>query len=944
MAMVGAHIHVAGTCTQISTCAQRAESACRHPTPSASGEQSGQIHSSLHSASSLRLRRKAKYGGHSPHYRRANLSCYCSLLDDVRNTVSTLLNGKNDRIEIKGTAVLHRRNLFALTDPLFNIEDDVSDLIGQKVECKLVSVEVDKETGVGKKSDAAIFGGWLQNTVTPERPEGLSYTLTFNVDKNFGEPGAILIKNYHQNWFFLEHITLHMPSGTDIHFQCSSWVYNNDEYGGVPRAFFANNLYLPQQTPKGLVDLREAELKQLRGNGKGERKRPDRIYDYDVYNDLGNPDKDPDLARPILGGSQQLPYPRRCRTGRAMTKADAKSEKPTELLEFVYVPRDERFDHVKRSDFLGSSIKSFVHEVLPTIEEFLQRNDDFDNFKDIKRLYESGISLPILDLKSVLSAAEKASEFKDPFEVIGELTDENSSDGSLLKFPQPQVIQDNEQAWSQDDEFARQTLAGLNPIVIQRLKEFPPRSSLDVSLYGAQESAITAADIEGSMEGLTVNEAIEKNRLYILDYHDVYFPYLEKINALEGKAYASRTVFFLSNEGRLKPLAIELSLPQSLDGKPAKKNRVFTPNGNAARWNLAKIHVNINDSGVHQLVSHWLRTHAVIEPFIIATRRQLSAMHPIYVLILPHFRNTMNINALARKELISADGVIESTFSPGKYSMEMSSVAYKSWRFDEQGLPADLLRRGMAVEDPSANHGLRLLVEDYPYAVDGLEIWWCIKEWVQAYVGHFYKDAATVKSDAELQRWWTEIKELGHGDKKEGWPDLNDSGKLVEVMTTLIWIASAHHAAVNFGQYAYAGYMPNKPTMGRKLIPEENDTHDDARLLSSDPVTYFMRLVSRQSQAVQVMAVIEILSSHASDEEYLGQRTMTPFWSSDKDLLQSFEKFGQRLKDVEAEILQRNKDSRLFNRRGAANVDYTLLVPSSGAGITGRGIPNSTSI
>ncbi|KAH7440315.1 hypothetical protein KP509_04G101300 [Ceratopteris richardii] len=572
-------------------------------------------------------------------------------------------------------------------------------------------------------------------------------------------------------------------------------------------------------------------------------------------------------------------------------------------------------------------------------------NDDFDDFNDIKRLYESGIELPLSSLTSVLSAAEKALELKDPFEVMGELTDQESSDGNLLQFPKPQVIQANEQAWSQDDEFARQTLAGINPMIVQRLKEFPPKSALAASLYGPQESAIAAADIEGNMEGLTVSEAINQNRLYILDYHDIYFPYLEKINASEGKAYASRTVFFLSGEGRLKPLAIELSLPRLVDGQPAKNNRVFTPTGNAAHWSLAKIHVNINDFNVHELVSHWLRTHAVIEPFTIATRRQLSAMHPLHVLLLPHFRNTMNINALARKGLVLADGIFESFYSFGKYSMEMTSIAYKSWRFDEQGLPADLVKRGMAVEDLSSDYGLRLLVEDYPYAADGLQIWSCINEWVQAYVGHFYKDAIRVKSDEELQRWWAEIKEVGHGDKKEGWPDLNGTNELVEVLTTLIWIASAHHAAVNFGQYAYAGYMPNKPSMGRKLIPEEDDTHnEDATLLSSDPVTYLMRLVSKQSKAVEVMAILEILSSHASDEEYLGQRTSTPFWSSDQNLLQAFEKFGQRLKEVEAEILERNKDTHLFHRRGSASVDYTLLVPSSNAGITGRGVPNSISI
>jgi len=73
--------------------------------------------------------------------------------------------------------------------------------------------------------------------------------------------------------------------------------------------------YLPSETPEGVKRVREEELQHLRGNGQGERKKFDRIYDYDVYNDLGDPDKDPDLQRPVLGGAEH-PYPRRCRTGR----------------------------------------------------------------------------------------------------------------------------------------------------------------------------------------------------------------------------------------------------------------------------------------------------------------------------------------------------------------------------------------------------------------------------------------------------------------------------------------------------------------------------------------------------------------------------------------------------------------------------------------------------
>lgn len=90
---------------------------------------------------------------------------------------------------------------------------------------------------------------------------------------------------------------------------------------------------------------------------------------------------------------------------------------------------------------------------------------------------------------------------------------------------------------------------------------------------------------------------------------------------------------------------------------------------------------------------HRLNTHAVIEPFVISTNRNLSVLHPIYKLLFPHYRDTMNINALARESLINADGVIEQSFLGGKYAVEISSAAYKNWVFPEQALPTDLIKR-----------------------------------------------------------------------------------------------------------------------------------------------------------------------------------------------------------------------------------------------------------
>lgn len=92
-----------------------------------------------------------------------------------------------------------------------------------------------------------------------------------------------------------------------------------------------------------------------------------------------------------------------------------------------------------------------------------------------------------------------------------------------------------------------------------------------------------------------------------------------------------------------------------------------------------------------------MNTHAVIEPFIIATNRQLSVLHPIYKLLQPHFRDTMNINGLARQILINAGGVLERTVFPARFAMEMSSFVYKNWVLTDHALPVDLLKRYLHV-------------------------------------------------------------------------------------------------------------------------------------------------------------------------------------------------------------------------------------------------------
>ena len=42
---------------------------------------------------------------------------------------------------------------------------------------------------------------------------------------------------------------------------------------------------------------------------------------------------------------------------------------------------------------------------------------------------------------------------------------------------------------------------------------------------------------------------------------------------------------------------------------------------------------------------------------------------------------------------LSIAACLQATFTPGKYTMQLSAKAYESWKFKEQGLPHDLVAR-----------------------------------------------------------------------------------------------------------------------------------------------------------------------------------------------------------------------------------------------------------
>ncbi|XP_042514345.1 linoleate 13S-lipoxygenase 2-1, chloroplastic-like [Macadamia integrifolia] len=793
---------------------------------------------------------------------------------------------------------------------------------------ELVSAQLDPKTGLAKDTIKG-YASWVSQT-----EENAKYESELVVPAKFGDVGAVLVENEHSTDLFIRTIVLNGSPTGPLNITCNSWVCPQSE-NPLKRIFFTNKSYLPSQTPSGLRRLREEELHYIRGDGQGERKAWERIYDYDKYNDLGDPDKSNELARPVLGGKEH-PYPRRCRTGRGPSDKDPLSEKRSHK---VYVPRDEGFSDLKSLTFYGEVLTAELDALLTQIRAVLtDPNLGFSSFPAIDSLFSEGMDLP--QVKDQKLSEKHSSGLAKSIKPEGD---------QILRFKIPEMIYRDPFSWLRDEEFARETLAGVNPYSIILVTEWPLKSELDPTIYGPPESAITAEIVEqGIGNSMTIDEAIKGKKLFMLDYHDLLLPFVKKVREMEGTTlYGSRTLFFLNPDDTLKPLAIELTRPPIYE-KPQWKQVFFpsTDNTDSWLWRLAKSHVLAHESAHHQIVSHWLRAHCCTEPYIIAANRQLSAMHPIYRLLHPHFRYTMKINSLARKSLLNANGTLERMFSLRKYSVELSSVAYaKFWRFDMESLPKDLIRRGMAVEDPTTEHGLKLIIKDYPFANDGLLLWTAIKQWVSDYVNHYYPDPGLVESDQELQAWWTEVRTQGHGDKKDEqwWPDLKTQENLIEILTTIIWIASCYHSATNFGMYAYDGYFPNRPTIARTNMPTEDPSEQDLKKFMENPSLAYLQSLPTQIQATTGMVVVDVLSSHSIDEEYIGEK-MEASWAENPVTKAAFEKFHERIKDIEGIIKDRNMDLKLKNRTGAGIMPYQLLKPFSNPGLTGMGVANSITI
>uniref|UniRef100_A0A3Q3N136 Arachidonate 15-lipoxygenase B-like n=1 Tax=Labrus bergylta TaxID=56723 RepID=A0A3Q3N136_9LABR len=365
--------------------------------------------------------------------------------------------------------------------------------------------------------------------------------------------------------------------------------------------------------------------------------------------------------------------------------------------------------------------------------------------------------------------------------------------------PLPVYVQKH---WKEDEFFAYQFLNGVNPMLIRQELKFPD----DMIIMDLQNENIYLCDYK-LLDGVEANT----------------------INGIKQYLMAPLVLLQRTPDDKLMPIAIQLKQT------PGDNNPIFCPTDSEYDWLMAKIFVRSADFNFHELNIHLLRTHLLAEVFAVSLLRNVPMVHPLYKLLIPHTRYSLQINLMARNRLISKDGTFTKYTACGGEGMftilkrSMASMTYSSLC-----IPDDIAERGMEA------------VPNYYYRDDGLKLWDIIHKFVKGILNCYYKSDADVEKDSELQKWISDI--FVEGFLSNGFSTV---AALVKFVTMVIFTCSVQHSAVNSGQYDYGAWMPNTPISLQLPPPTTKGTTSEATMLETFPDV---------NVTVQGMAIMHLLS------------------------------------------------------------------------------------
>lgn len=424
--------------------------------------------------------------------------------------------------------------------------------------------------------------------------------------------------------------------------------------------------------------------------------------------------------------------------------------------------------------------------------------------------------------------------------------------------------------WKEDTFFGGQYLNGTNPTLIKKCVKVPENFPVTDDMVAPSLGAST-----------NLQKELQNGHIFLADYGILQGVPANTINGRPQYIASPMCLLWKNPEGQLLPIAIQLSQT------PGKNVPIFLPSDSEYDWVLAKIWVRSADFQLHETDTHLLRTHLLAEVFSIATSRQLPMGHPVYKLIFPHLRYTLEINCFARTRLIGPGGIFDQASATGKGGVPVLL----------RKVTAELTYSSLCVPDDIKGRGMDQ-IPNYLYRDDSLKIWAAIESYVSDIINYYYTSDEMVKEDPELQAWVAEVFKEGFLENKSSEVpySLETRASLIKYLTMAIFRCSAQHAAVNSGQFDFYSWMPNGPTTMKSPPPSTKGVTTMKTILETLPDV---------NATTSGVTVVWVLSNEPMDRRRLGEYPDELF--TEKTPLQSIKKFQDQLSEISKSIQERNK-------------------------------------
>jgi len=396
-------------------------------------------------------------------------------------------------------------------------------------------------------------------------------------------------------------------------------------------------------------------------------------------------------------------------------------------------------------------------------------------------------------------------------------------------------FQSNKIIWCPDGSLGLSRLGGLDPRSLSRitkLAEIPSNFPVSPELFGKA----TYTDVKNGL-----NDEIENGNVFIVNYKILEIFAGKTVNGIP--VVGAPLCLFWWHNFELLPVVMQIYQ------KPDPVNNPLVTPRDELKWQAAKIYFQ-NATAVHHLsCPHEFDSHLITGAFSIAVPRNLSANHPISVLLYPHLQFTVANSSIrfikARLEQESSwyTGGVNKTMSQELMAKHALDVDYYTLAFD-----VDVKLRNVENNPPE---------NCYPFRDDGKLLWDAITEFVKQYLALYYVTDDDVTTDEELQNL---LEELGsenggrlHGllPNGEGATKMTKVEELHQFVSTIIWIAGPYHAAHHFPQDdyitdplhihplstrkewpLYKDDTPIKPNDIKDILPTKRDAVSVASLIS----------------------------------------------------------------------------------------------------------------